>query len=86
MTTRTTTKTLVFTQPFVLTGIDGAQPAGSYVVETDEELLQDVSFPAYRRLATWIRLPLPHGRAGSCQTPVDPVELDAALAKDGVTS
>jgi len=52
MTTRTTKSTVTFTRPFSLSGFDGEQPAGSYSVETDEEMLDGVSFPAYRRLAT----------------------------------
>ena len=56
MTTRTTKRTVIFTRPFSLSGFDGEQPAGSYSVETDEELLDSVSFPAYRRLATMMQL------------------------------
>ena len=53
---RTTTRTVTFIHPFNLSGTDEAQPAGTYMVETDEELLQASSIPAYRRIATWIRL------------------------------
>ena len=42
MSIRTTSSTVSFFRPFVLTGIAGEQPAGSYTVETDEELLQIV--------------------------------------------
>ncbi len=80
MTSRTTSKTVTFARPFRLDGLDGIQPAGSYTVETDEELLQALSFPAYRRIDTRIRLPV----AGSDQvTRIDPAELEAALARDG---
>jgi hypothetical protein len=57
MTTRTSRRTVTFTRPFSLRGIDGVQPAGAYTVETDEELLGSLSFPAYRRVATTIFLP-----------------------------
>jgi hypothetical protein len=40
MTVRTTSKTVTFMHPFILTGTDEVQPAGTYTVETDEELLQ----------------------------------------------
>lgn len=56
MTTRTTKSMVTFTRPFNLTGFDGEQPAGSYSVETDEELLEGVSFPAYRRMATMMQV------------------------------
>lgn len=52
MTTRTTKAAVTFTRPFSLSGFDGEQPAGPYSVETDEELLDGVSFPAYRRTET----------------------------------
>ena len=48
---------MTFTRPFSLRGTVGPQPAGSYVVETDEELIEGLSFPAYRRVATTIFLP-----------------------------
>ena len=56
MTVRTTSKTVTFGNPFSLTGTDEVQPAGIYTVETDEELLQPSSLPAYRRIATLLRL------------------------------
>jgi hypothetical protein len=46
----------------------------------DEELMEGLSFLAYRRVATTIYLPLRSGRSGSVQAVrVDPRELDAAL-------
>ena len=57
MTMRTSHKTVTFTQPFSLNGIDEVQAAGTYTVETNEEPLQGVSFPAYRRIETLIFLP-----------------------------
>ena len=56
MTVRTSRKSVTFTQPFSLSGFDEVQPAGTYTVETDEELLPGLSFPAYRRVATLIFL------------------------------
>ena len=56
MTVRTSRKSVTFTRPFSLSGIDEVQPAGTYTVETDEELLPGLSFPAYRRIATLIFL------------------------------
>jgi len=56
MTVRTTSKMVTFTHPFILSGAIEAYPAGTYTVETDEELLQPSSFPAYRRIATLLRL------------------------------
>jgi len=59
-------------------------PEGAYIVETDEELLEGISFPVYRRIASLIHL---HAHAGLTQTlSVDPKELDAALCRDEALS
>ena len=81
MSIRTTSSTVSFSRPFVLTGIAGEQPAGSYTVETDEELLQNVSIPAYRRISTLIRLP-PRPTELARIIDLDPLELAALLASD----
>jgi hypothetical protein len=83
MTVRTSRKTVTFTRPFSLSGIDGVQPAGTYAVETDEELLPGLSVPAYRRIATLICLPSRPGKAIPEQVVnVDPLELEAAQDRD----
>jgi hypothetical protein len=84
MTTRTTKKTVTFTRPFSLSGFDGEQPAGSYSVETDEELLDGVSFAAYRRMATMMQLDAKSGSHGGVLqvAVIDPLQLAAALAAD----
>lgn len=83
MTVRTSSNTVTFLHPFKLSGVNDIQPAGRYVVETDEELLQTVSRTAYRRLSTFIRLP---GRSGSTEwariVDVEPTELAAVLVSD----
>lgn len=83
MTMRTTTRNVVFTRPFVLRGIVEEQPAGTYTVETDEELIGNAPVTAYRRISTLIRLP---GRPGSLVleqvVDIDAAELAAALEKD----
>jgi hypothetical protein len=85
MSTRTTQTTVTFRRPFTISGVDGMQPAGRYAIETDEELLQGISFPAYRRVQTLIHLHAAPGQSGISQTVmVDPEELDAALARDAL--
>jgi hypothetical protein len=79
MTTRTERRTVTFTQPFQLAGVDGVQPPGSYVVETDEQTIDDLSFIAWRRTATMIHIQ----RNGTTQVfRVDPVELDDCLLRE----
>jgi hypothetical protein len=83
MSIRTTSSTVSFSRPFVLTGVADQQPAGSYTVETDEELLQYVSVPAYRRISTLIRLPpLPGSTEWARIVDLDLLELAAVLASD----
>lgn len=80
MTIRTSKKTVTFRKPAVIGGLDEVLPAGAYVVETDEELLEGISFPAYRRIATLIHVrPKPGVRQ---MLTIDPKELDAALKRD----
>jgi hypothetical protein len=85
VTTRRTARTVFFRRPFKLSAVDDVQSAGSYMVEVEEERLE-TSFPAYRRIATLIRLP---GRPGSMEVSrvvdIDPAELDAAIALDAAS-
>ena len=84
MTLRTHRETLTFAHPFTLSGVEDVQAPGPYTVQTDEELIDGLSFLAYRRVATVIFLPLRHGGPGSLQAiPVDPRELTDALEGDG---
>lgn len=83
MTTRTSKTTVTFRRPFVLGGFDEVLQAGTYSVETDEELLEGISFPAYRRILTVIHLHAQPGHPGLTQMlTIDPKELDAALKRD----
>ena len=50
MTTRTSSKTVTFAHPFLLKGVDRILGAGDYRVVTDEELIEELSFSAYRRV------------------------------------
>ena len=76
---RTTRESITFDHPFSLTAVDKLQPAGTYAVDIDEELIEGLSFLAYRRVATTIYLPLIEGNHGSVQAVrVDPRELTAA--------
>jgi hypothetical protein len=73
---RTTRETLTFDAPFTLMALDEMQPAGSYAVDIDEELIEGLSFLAYRRVGTTIYLPVRLGGAGSMQAiRVEPGEL-----------
>jgi hypothetical protein len=83
MTTRTTHSTITFRQSFRL-GLHGEEfPAGRYLVETEEELIQGMSFPAYQRTATMVHLlPNPQRPGVKEVALVDHELLQAALAED----
>jgi len=57
MTTRSHSKSIVFSHPFELKGVDRILSPGDYRVVTDEELIEELSFPVYRRVATMIFVP-----------------------------
>jgi hypothetical protein len=83
MTMRTTSETVEFTRPFSLRGIDEIQPAGNYLVKTDEELIEGLSFIAYRRTLTTIVLPSLSRPSSKIEVvPIDPADLKAARERD----
>ncbi|HSV26129.1 MAG TPA: hypothetical protein VLJ17_24280 [Xanthobacteraceae bacterium] len=83
MTTRTHRKTVVFSRPFSLKGVDRILPPGDYPVVTDEELIEGLSFPVYRRVSTMILVPVQSHFASSVEMVViDPLDLQAAQDRD----
>ena len=80
---RTTTSTVTFSRPFLLPGYGDRLPAGDYELVVEEELLQGLSFEAYRRTASHllVRGPAGGGRVTEMRS-VDPKDLEAALARD----
>jgi len=86
MTVRTTTKNVTFRRPFSIRGADGAQPPGTYTVETEEEQLPGLSFLAYRCISTTIVLSAPYGGSTARQMiTIEPSDLEAAQASDMLT-
>ncbi|HEY0328404.1 MAG TPA: hypothetical protein VGC77_04825 [Rhodopseudomonas sp.] len=57
MTIRSRRETITFRHPFELPGIDRVLPAGAYEVVTDDEMIEGLSFPVFRRVATMITIP-----------------------------
>jgi hypothetical protein len=83
MTTRTSSKTVTFAHPFLLKGVDRILDAGDYRVVTDEELIEQLSFPVYRRVATMIFVPGVSGNESSVEmVPIDPRDLQEAQDRD----
>ena len=83
MLNRTRREDIVFRRPFALKGWAEPQPAGAYAVDVEEELIEGLSFPAYRGVSTMItRQATPAGALVEA-IPVDPGELAKARAADG---
>jgi hypothetical protein len=83
MTMRTSNKTVNFAHPFLLKGVDRVLPPGEYRVATDEELIQELSFPAYRRVATVIFVPAQSHNPSSIEmVSIDPHDLQEAQDRD----
>jgi hypothetical protein len=83
---RTHRKTVTFHSPFSLEGIGRLLPAGNYEVVTDEELIEGLSFPVYRRVATTMLVPA-ESFAGSVEMlTVDPPNLAAAVDRDAAAN
>jgi hypothetical protein len=74
---------VTFAHPFLLKGVDRILAAGDYQVVTDEELIEELSFPVYRRVATMIFVPAKSGSASTVEmVTIDPQDLQAAQELD----
>lgn len=84
MSGRTTHSIAHFAVPFALGGVDGTLPAGDYDIDHDEELVDGLSWLAWRRVATFIHLPArsPATPTSSQLVAIDHAELEEALRQD----
>lgn len=80
---RTSRDMITFHFPFSLPGLDAEQPAGTYMVLTEEEELPGLSFSAWRRVATELYLPAIGQERGQEQVvTIDPEHLAVARRRD----
>jgi hypothetical protein len=87
MTVRTRDAVWAFHQSFSLKGVDRLLAAGNYRVTTDEELIESLSFPVYRRVGTMIFVPgQGHWRSSVEMFTIDPADLQAAHEKDAANA
>lgn len=83
MNMRSSTLTMTFSNAFALSGYEGELPAGAYEVLVEEELLQGLSFEAYRRTATYLLVRGKGGRVGRTELrATTESDLQAALSRD----
>jgi hypothetical protein len=85
MSIRTTRKTVTFNHPFLIEGVGRVLPAGAYEIVTDAELIEGLSFPVYRRIATMILTPTQSSQAAIEMLTIDPSDLAAAMERDAST-
>jgi len=85
--TRSRRETITFRHPFRIKGIERELPAGPYEVVTDEELIEGLSFPCFRRVATLIMIPgAPPHQASTEMLSISSVDLADAQQADAVAS
>jgi len=83
MNMRSTRSTVTFSNPFTLSGYSGELPAGDYEVLVEEELLQGLSFEAYRRTATYLTVRGRGRHAGRSELrAISDRDLKEALSRD----
>lgn len=83
MTDGSSLKSVTFSHPFWLEGVEGTFPPGTYEVEEMREAVGGLEFVGYRRTRTTIALPGSNVAYVSRQiVEVDPAELEAALTRD----
>jgi hypothetical protein len=79
MAVRMTSTEVIFTRPFVLHGFEKLEPAGTYLIETEEESVDEVSFSVWKRTAMVMHIM----RSGAIEyVRIDPEDLRKALARD----
>jgi hypothetical protein len=83
MDTRSRESLVTFRKAFTLPAWDEPLPAGTYRVVVDEAEVGDLSFLAYRRVATRMHLPaVGTVSAERCVIDVEPDDLDRAVKAD----
>ena len=84
---RSRRETVTFRHPFRINGIDRQLQAGAYEVVTDEELIEGLSFPCFRRIATLIMVPgAPPHHQSTEMLAISSIDLADAQKADAVAS
>ena len=87
MTTRSRRETVHFKHPFRIKGVDRLLSPGAYEVVTDEEMIEGLSFPSFRRVATMIMVPGVAPRKSSMEMiAISSVDLSDAQRNDASAS
>jgi len=85
--TRSRSETVVFQHSFRIASLDRLLPAGAYEVVTDEEMIEGLSFPCYRRVATLMMVPAEPPRSSSVEMiAISSIDLSDAQRTDAMAS
>jgi hypothetical protein len=83
VTTRSRRETVHFKHSFRIGGVDRLLPPGAYEVITDEEMIEGLSFPCFRRVATLMMIPGAAPRNSSTEMiSISSVDLSNAQRED----
>ena len=82
MSVRSRRETITFQHPFRIRGVDRLLPSGAYEIITDEEMIEGLSFPAFRRVATMIMVPAAAQNAAMEMVSIGSVDLSDAQRMD----
>lgn len=87
MTMRTRHETVTFQHPARIKGIDRLLAPGAYEVVTDEEMIEGLSFPSFRCIATMIMVPgaQPHHHSMEMLA-ISSVDLADAQSRDAAAT
>ena len=87
MTIRTRRETIRFKHPFEIKSIGRPLAAGFYDIITDEESIEGLSFPSYRRVATMIMVPATGAHTAAMEMiSIGSIELADAQRNDACMS
>jgi len=86
MTIRSRRETVTFQHPFRIRGVDRLLPPGAYEVVTDEEMIEGLSFAAFRRVATMITVPAAAQNSAMEMISIGSVDLSDAQRVDASAS
>jgi hypothetical protein len=83
MTTRSRREQIIFKHSFRIKGIERELSPGTYEVVTDDEMIEGLSFPCFRRVATMIMVPGASPHSSSIEMiSINPLDLTDAQDTD----
>lgn len=85
--TRSRRETIVFKHPFRMASIERLLPAGAYEIVTDEEMIEGLSFPVFRRVATMMLVPAEAPNSSAVEMiSIGSIELSDAQRIDAIAA